>query len=197
MSTGIAVFAVTAPRECRRPFDALTITLHWGTLLLILGLLATAFLHAQTQHRPWATLLLNIHRSLGVTILTLTVTRLVWRVTGARFPRFPVSMTAPHRLVVRLSEYALYAFLLFQPATGLAQTLLLGRPFNLLGWNVPALLAKHLGPAVMFQEAHELGAWCLIALASLHAAAALVHHFILRDDVLETMAPVLRDHSAR
>jgi len=118
--------------------------------------------------------------------------RLSWRVTGARFPAFPASMTSIQRVAARLSEYALYALLLIQPATGLAQTLLRGRPFELFGWSVPAVLPKHLGYARLFHGVHELGAWCLIGLVSLHAAAALFHHFVRRDDVLEAMAPVLR-----
>ena len=54
---------------------------------------------------------------------TLTVYQLMWRITGPRFPAFPTSMTALHQLVARLSEYGLYAPLLIQPATGLAQTM--------------------------------------------------------------------------
>jgi cytochrome b561 len=42
-----------------------------------------------------------------------------------------------------------------------------------------------------FHLSHELGAWALAALAVSHAAAALFHHFVLRDDVLECMAPVI------
>jgi hypothetical protein len=42
-----------------------------------------------------------------------------------------------------------------------------------------------------FHFSHELGAWALAGLAVGHAAAALFHHFVLRDDVLESMAPVI------
>jgi cytochrome b561 len=41
----------------------------------------------------------------------------------------------------------------------------------------------------MFVEAHEFGAKALIALIGLHAAAALFHQFVLRDDVLQRMLP--------
>jgi superoxide oxidase len=176
----------------RPPFDALTIALHWSTLLLILGLLGTALLHSETRDHSLAQFLLHIHRSIGVTIWALTALRLGWRLTRARMPAFPMSMTTSHRLMVRLSEYGLYGLLLFQPGTGLGQTLLQGRPFEVFGWNVPATFAKDLRLSGAFQEAHELGGWCLIVLASMHALAALIHHFILRDDVLETMAPALR-----
>jgi cytochrome b561 len=39
--------------------------------------------------------------------------------------------------------------------------------------------------------AHQLGAWALGALVIGHAGAALFHHFVLRDDVLQCMAPVM------
>jgi cytochrome b561 len=187
--------AATSPgtRELRRPpFDTLTITLHWATVLLVLAQLGSGLLYGQVEERRWATYLLGAHQSLGMTIWIVTVLRLLWRLTGAWFPPFPGSMTLIQRAAARVSEYALYALLLIQPATGLAQTLLRGRPFEIFGWSIPAILPEHLGYARLFHGAHELGAWCLIGLVSLHAAAALFHHFVRRDDVLEAMAPVLR-----
>lgn len=176
----------------RPPFDTLTITLHWTTLLIVLTLFGSGLLYGHVEERAWAPPLLQVHRSLGVTIWTLTVFRLLWRVTGARFPDFPASMTPLHQLAARLSEYGLYALLLIQPATGVAQTILRGRPFELFALSIPPLVARDLPLVGIFRAAHEVGAWCLFALAGLHAAAALVHHFILRDDVLETMAPAFR-----
>jgi cytochrome b561 len=181
-----------APEPVRPPFDALTITLHWSTLLVVLALIGSGLLYGQVEERPWALTVLWVHRSLGVTIWALTAFRLVWRWTGAQFPAFPATMTALHRLAARVSEYGLYALLLLQPATGLAQTVLQGRPFELLAWSIPAVFPVHLGYARLFQGFHEVGAWCLVTLGSLHAAAGLFHHFIRRDDVLEAMAPILR-----
>jgi superoxide oxidase len=183
---------VAPPARARPPFDTLTITLHWTTVLIVLTLFGSGLLYGQVEDRSWAPPLLQVHRSLGVTIWTLTVLRLLWRVTGARFPAFPASMTPLHQLGARLSEYALYALLLIQPATGLAQTILRGRPFEVFAWSIPPLVARDVGLVGIFRAAHEIGAWCLFALAGLHAAAALVHHFVLRDDVLEAMAPALR-----
>jgi superoxide oxidase len=192
-SLKITHLADVAPRSrVRPPFDILTITLHWITVLIVLTLFGSGLLYGQVEERPWAPPLLQVHRSLGVTIWTLTVLRLLWRVTGARFPAFPASMTPLHQLGARLSEYGLYALLLIQPATGLAQTIFRGRPFEVFAWSIRPLVARDLGLVGIFRAAHEIGAWCLFALAGLHAAAALVHHFILRDDVLEAMAPAFR-----
>ena len=186
------VVDVAPPARARPPFDTLTITFHWTTVLIVLTLFGSGLLYSQVEERSWAPPLLQVHRSLGVTIWTLTVFRLLWRVTGARFPAFPASMTPVHQLGARLSEYALYALLLIQPATGLAQTILRGRPFEVFAWTIPPLVTRDVGLVGIFRAAHEIGAWCLFALVGLHAAAALVHHFILRDDVLEAMAPAFR-----
>ena len=183
---------VAQPARARPPFDTLTITLHWTTLLIVLTLFGSGLLYGQVEERSWAPPLLQVHRSLGVMIWTLTVFRLLWRVTGARFPPFPASMTPLHQLGARLSEYGLYALLLIQPATGIAQTILRGRPLEVFTWSIPPLVARDVALVGIFRTAHEIGAWCLFALAGLHAAAAVVHHFILRDDVLEAMAPAFR-----
>jgi cytochrome b561 len=183
---------VAPPARARLPFDTLTITLHWTTMLIVLILFGSGLLYGQVEERSWAPRLLQVHRSLGVTIWTLTALRLLWRVTGARFPAFPASMPPLHQLGARLSEYGLYVLLLIQPATGLAQTMLRGRPFEVFAWTIPPLVARDVALVGIFRGAHEIGAWCLFALAGLHAAAALVHHFILRDDVLEAMAPAFR-----
>ena len=183
---------VAPPAHARPPFDTLTITLHWTTVLVVLTQFGSGLLYGQVEERSWAPSVLQVHRSLGVTIWTLTVFRLLWRVTGARFPAFPASMTPLHQLGARLSEYGLYALLLIQPATGLAQTILRGHRFEVFAWSIPPLLVRDVALVGIFHAAHEIGAWCLFALAGLHAAAALVHHFILRDDVLEAMAPAFR-----
>ena len=192
--TGDATSAsLKARAQLRRPpFDALTITLHWITVLIVLALLGSGLLHGAVEGRSWASPLLKVHRSLGVALWIITVFRLTWRLTGAYFPPFPGSMTALHRLGARLSEYGLYALLLIQPATGAAQTILLGQRMDLIAWSIPPVAARDMTLAGMLHGAHEIGAWCMIVLVGLHAAAALVHHFVLRDDVLEAMAPVLR-----
>jgi cytochrome b561 len=188
------------PIDVRRPsFDRLTMSLHWVTLFLVLALFATAWLQADVdvQHGDLAPVLLQIHRSFGVTIWILTALRLAWRLTRASLPPFPAQMARLHRATVKLSEYGLYALVLAQPATGLLATFSGGRPFALFVWQVPALMLRHEVLRAWLHFSHQLGAWALAALVLGHAAAALFHHFVLRDDVLECMAPVMRRHGAR
>jgi cytochrome b561 len=192
MSIAKYEIADTTPMDARRPpFDSVTRGFHWATVVIVLAMFASAWLHAQSHDHALKALLLQIHRSLGVTIWAVTVLRLVWRLTNAKLPPFPTRLTKLHRATVQVSEYALYALLLVQPATGLAATLFRGHQFAIFLWQIPKLLPKDIALWTAFQLAHELGAWALGALVAGHAAAALIHHFVLRDDVLECMAPLI------
>jgi cytochrome b561 len=175
----------------RPPFESITIAFHWATVLIVLALLASAWLHSQAHGGVVKAVLLQIHRSLGVTIWVAAILRFVWRLTNAKLPPFPTNMTKIHRAIVQVSEYALYVLLLVQPITGLAATLLGGRQFALFFWQIPPLMPEHSALQAAFYLAHELGAWALGAVVAGHAASALIHHFVLRDDVLQCMAPVI------
>ena len=184
-----------APTGARRPsFDGLTIGLHWVSVVLVLAMFASAWLHALAEARQsdFTPVLLQIHRSFGVTIWVVTALRLAWRLTNASLPSFPSHMTKLHRATVKLSEYGLYALLLGQPATGMLATVFSGRPFALFFWGISPLMPRHEMLRAAFLLSHEVGAWALAALVVGHGAAALFHHFVLRDDVLECMAPAIR-----
>jgi superoxide oxidase len=186
-----AAFRQTTISTHRPPFDGITVGLHWITAFLVLALFATAWLHAvaEEQKNDFTPLLLQIHRSIGVVVWTITAVRLTWRLAWARLPPFPAQMTATHRTAVKLSEYGLYALLLGQPATGLLTTLFGGRPFALLVWQIPPIVARDDAIRAAFHSVHELGAWTLAIMVAGHACMALFHHFVLRDDVLACMAP--------
>jgi cytochrome b561 len=72
----------------RPPFDRVTIGIHWATALIVLALFSSAWLHAYSHDSVHKALLLQIHRSLGVTIWIITIMRLLWRLTHATLPPF-------------------------------------------------------------------------------------------------------------
>jgi cytochrome b561 len=171
-----------------RRFDAMTIGLHWTTVGLIVGMFATALMHEQAAG-GWASLLLQTHRSLGVSLWVVAVCRLGWRLGFAFLPPFPPGMSQIRQTAAMVTEYGLYALLLSQPLTGLAQSLTLGRPFPLFGWEAPVVMARNKDLTSLFHGIHELSAWALLGLISLHVVAALLHRLVLRDDVLQSMLP--------
>jgi cytochrome b561 len=183
---------VTIPTNGRRPpFDRVTIAFHWATVLIVLAMFITAWLHARSHDAELKAMLLQTHRSMGLTIWTMTVARLAWRLTHAKLPPFPGSMTRIHRAIVQTSEYCLYALLLVQPLTGLGDTIFRGRSFAIFFWQIPPLVSTDAALRDGFDLAHQIGACTFGALLMGHAAAALYHHFVLRDDVLHCMAPAI------
>jgi len=179
------------PVDKRTSFDGVTLTFHWLTVMLVLGLFTTAIWHGQSHDDVLKVLLLRIHRSLGVTVWTTTVLRLVWRNTNAKFPPFPDDMSQLHRTLVQISEYGLYALLVLQPTIGFSAVLTRGRSFTLFWWHVPPLIPHYPAVQPMLLTLHRVGAWTLALLIAAHAVNALVHHFIIRDNMLARMAPVL------
>jgi cytochrome b561 len=182
--------AVTAAARSGR-FDPTSIVLHWLTVLLIIGQFATAWLHEAVGHGTIPALeILATHRTMGALTWTVGLARLGWRQRFAYLPPFPESMPKLQQWIAKTNEYGFYVLLLVQPITGLGDVVFHGRPFTLLIWQVPALLAPDAAIRSLFQEAHALGAKALLALIGLHAGAALFHGLVLRDGVLQRMLPL-------
>jgi superoxide oxidase len=175
-------------RGGRRRFDILTIGLHWATVALITGMFASAWLLLASD-REHAAMLLTIHRSVGVVTWAVAIVRLGWRISYAYLPPFPATMPTIQQRLAKASEYGLYALLLFQPLTGLAQSLTRGRHFMLFTWRVPSVMAGDKPLTALFHQIHSLSAWVLLGLIGLHTLAALFHRFVLRDEVLQSMLP--------
>lgn len=181
--------AIKRPRT-REPagrFDQVSIALHWITAGLVAGQFTAAWRVGQGGRGAMAAL--TAHRSLGLLIWMVVLSRLIWRRCYAHLPPFPASMSRRQQQIAKLNEFGLYAVLLFQPLTGLAGSLFRGRPFALFAWHVPVILRPAKTAAHVFQAAHEVGAAALLALLGLHIGAALFHEFGLRDSVLRRMLP--------
>jgi cytochrome b561 len=133
--------------------------------------------------------LLNLHRSTGALTLAVVFFRLAWRARFAYLPPFPASLPKLQQWAAKANEYGLYALLVLQPLTGLADGVFHGKPFVLFGLQVPALMAFDEPLFHLSGELHELGARVLLALIGLHLGAALLHGLVLRDGILRRMLP--------
>jgi cytochrome b561 len=155
---------------------------------LIAGMFASAWLLLASD-REHAAMLLTVHRSLGVATWVVAIIRLGWRLSCAYLPPFPQNMPKMQQRLAKASEYGLYALLLLQPLTGLAQSLARGRHFMLFAWRVPSVMAGDKPLTALFHQIHALSAWVLLGLIGLHILAALFHRFVPRDEVLQSMLP--------
>jgi cytochrome b561 len=176
-------------------------TARWGFLAqlfhwVIVGLIITQFVLANIAHDlPIGMEKLAVlarHKSVGVTILTLAIMRLVWRWMNP-VPELPNTLKPYERMLAKFTHFMLYALLIVMPITGWIMSSARNFPvswFNL--FQLPDLVAPSRPLYDAMHETHELLAWTLVAVATLHVLGALKHHFVLKDDVLRRMLPFTR-----
>lgn len=168
------------------------IAFHWAIAALVLFNIAVGLFH-DSLPRAWK--IMSVHKSVGITVLVLTVGRLAWRLMH-RPPELREG-AAWERLAARAVHWIFYILLLVMPLTGwiFSSDPDRLRPFGWFGLADIPLLPVSSGLAGAAKEAHELLGWTMAALVILHIAAALRHHFLLRDGVLARMLPGLRRRS--
>lgn len=157
--------------------------LHWGMALLIIGNLAGGLLH---DINPG--LIMPLHKANGILLLVLVVVRIVWRLTH-KAPAWPESMSGGVRLASSATHFALYALMVLIPLSGWIMSSASERPIGFFGlFDVPKFgVTKDDLIAGISHESHEILAFALIGLLVLHIAAALRHHFVLKDGIMARM----------
>ena len=129
------------------------------------------------------------HKSVGITILALAILRLLWRRLSPG-PALPTSLKRYERLLANVTHHGLYLLLFLTPLAGWLMSSAKHYPVSWFGVvQLPDLISPNASAYLVLHEAHELLAYAIAGLAALHAAAALKHHFILKDGVLKRMLP--------
>jgi cytochrome b561 len=171
-------------------YDSATIALHWVTAFIVLF----QFLSAEFWDffaRPEHHFLVLCHMSLGFLLAVILTFRILWRITaGAK-----TIETSPSLLDrgAKMLHYILYVLLTAQIPLGFFTRWTDNHPLNVFG----ALIPSPLGPCSkatgdLVDQIHDINAWIIMGLVGVHAIAALVHHFVWRDEVLQRMVPSLR-----
>ncbi len=174
--------------------------LHWMiAALIVLQVVLAGRMEGRT---PEAFAIIQLHKSIGISVLLLSVLRLVWRFLNPPPPE-PASLSVWERRLSGFVHWALYAVMIGMPLTGWLATSAsrLAFPtllFGVVPWpHIPGLADLAPSAKAMWHEvgevSHELiikGAYVLVAL---HVTGALKHQFSGRDEpVLPRMASWLR-----
>jgi cytochrome b561 len=165
------------------------VLLHWVIAVLILANLALAVTSANSEgglHRT----VLDFHKSIGFSVLLLSLVRLAWRLYCPPPP--PVEgQAAWERALASAVHVAFYFMMILIPFLGwwvssAAKTL---HPINVLGWHapfLPVLRGREYAGSIMVM--HRTLGFAMAGLLALHIGAALKHRFIDRDAVLGRMS---------
>ena len=128
-----------------------------------------------------------LHKSIGLTVLALTIARIALRFTW-KTPEYVPSLKRVDLIVAKTMHAIFYGLLLILPLTGWIMTSAGKGPLAWFGVPVPKLAVEK-GSTLyeLGHEGHEILGFVMLGLVVLHIAAALRHHFILKDGVVRRM----------
>ena len=164
--------------------------IHWITAILFLIAMAIGFYCGlQVPGTSPRRELLEIHKSLGMTLFFLAILRAMVRLSTT-IPPEPAAFGPLIRLAARLNHWALYAVLFAMPVTGYLFSSAGGyslKYFWTFSW--PRLLAGNQTIARAGETAHGLIAYVVYLVVALHIAATLWHVLVKKDTTLARMWP--------
>jgi cytochrome b561 len=166
---------------------------HWVIVALVITQFVLASIAAELPLGMAKLATLARHKSVGITILGLAILRLAWRWMNPT-PPLPGTLKPYERVLANVTHFMLYALLLIMPVTGWIMSS--ARKFPVSWFSIvqlPDLVAPNRRLYETMLETHEILAWTLVSVATLHVLAALKHHFVLKDDTLRRMLPFTRN----
>jgi cytochrome b561 len=192
-------------KQARDRFTAPAIVLHWAIAALLLYNIWLGWQYGDLKPGLKQFQILQLHKSVGITVLALTVLRLAWRLFNPP-PALPAHMPRWEKFAAVATHWAFYAIMLGLPLTG--WIMVSASPTNLPTFLYQNLGLKltwpHIGPVhdlamparktleSASTEVHEALVKLTYVLFVLHVGAALKHHFVNRDAVLWHMIPIGR-----
>lgn len=174
-------------------YGLVAMALHWVLALFILSVFAVGIYVADLPFSLAKLKLINWHKWAGVTILALSLWRLVWRLTH-RPPALPArierAMPGWQRVAFHGTHHLMYLLFFAVPLLGWAYSSAKGYPIVWFGvLPLPDWVPVSEPLAQVLKPLHALSAYGLIGLVALHVAAALKHQFVDRDGLIDRMRP--------
>lgn len=178
-------------RNSTEGYGAVPQVMHWITVAVVilawfLGQFDDIFPKGEARAAS-----LYIHISAGLAVVGILVLRLFWRLADPPPPSERTILGEWLDRIGRLTHYVLYALLIAAPISGVVLQFARGDSLPLFGLTeIASPWASDRAFARSVKEVHEVTANALVIIAALHAAAALVHHWVLRDRTLLRMLPL-------
>ncbi|AXY02976.1 cytochrome b [Vibrio alfacsensis] len=160
--------------------------MHWLSALCIIGLFAVGLWMVDLgYYSEWYRTAPHYHRSVGLLLAALTLLRIIWKqVTNS-----PSVVGKPFEvLAAKAAHSMMYLLLITIFISGYLISTSDGRGIEVFNWfTVPGAGELFPNQSDIAGEVHFYAAWAVILMAGLHAAAALKHHFIDKDNTLRKM----------
>lgn len=172
-----------------KKYSGSQIALHWLVLLLIAITYAAmefkGIFPKESAGRYWMAI---THYTCGVSVFTLMLVRMIFRFVT---PEPPVVPPLPQwqKLSATVVHFILYALFIVLPLLGVVSLYFGQKEWVFLFITMPIAGVKNTFLQHSLKEIHELLANTGYFIIGIHAAAALMHHYIWRDNTLKRMMP--------
>ncbi len=180
-------------------YSTVAIVLHWVISFAMLGMIFGGwYMTDLPDGAPGQYFLYQMHKSIGITVLLLTIARILWRLMNPP-PALPDDMNGLEKSASHLVHLGFYGLMIALPLTGWlysSVSVKLDVPtvlYGVISWpDVPfvdGLKTESASGTVNF--IHSRLAWLTLALLALHVIGAIKHELSAEQGVLKRMAPGL------
>ena len=174
----------------RERYGAVAIALHWIMALGLAGLVAMGLYMVGLPEAGFDKLKITLilyHKEFGLAALLLATIRLAWRMAND-LPALVTTLPYWQKVTARLVHLSFYGLMFALPISGLLMSSAAAIPVSAFGmFDIPDWIAPS---EIWFRRLIQVHRWLgygLLVLIGLHAGAALMHHFVKRDDTLRKM----------
>jgi cytochrome b561 len=167
-------------------YGLVSVFLHWVMAVAVFALFALGLWMVRLDYySPYYQSAPNLHRSAGIILFAVLFLRITWRLANNKPNR--ATLTDFEQRASRLVHAALYALLVALMLSGYLISTADGRSIEVFNWFSLPSPGKSEGLEDAAGFIHEWIAYAVMALAGLHAAAAVKHRMVDRDKVSNRM----------
>ena len=160
---------------------------HWLIFLLVLVMIAGGFFMDDVPDE-YKGVIFNLHKLTGLCVLFLMILRMLWAAMNVK-PSLPVATPVWQQTATRVTHYLLYLLVTAMPLVGWIGSSASRKAPHIgdITLTLPVPADKALSHAMF--DVHEVIAYMIIAVFTIHVIGALYHHYIKKDDILRRMLP--------
>ncbi|MEH6607527.1 MAG: cytochrome b [Pseudomonadales bacterium] len=176
-------------KEHTRSYGVVTQLLHWFIGALIIAEIVMALIAEDMPAGAELEQMVDLHKSLGITLLILIAIRVGWRYLEGSAPPY-TGISKRSEKLARYGHRALYFLMVFMPLSGWLMSSTGGHqviPFGL--FEFPALLSPNDLLHDVLETSHAVASKLMILLIIIHVIASLRHQFVERVDVFSRVLP--------
>lgn len=175
-------------KDSKQNYGIISKSLHWLSAITIIGLFAAGYWMVDlTYYSQWYKTAPHWHKSVGILLLLATVFRLAWRILTTS-PDPIANHSKSVKTLSAIVHWLLYALMLTIMITGYLISTADERAIDVFNWfSVPSFGELFANQADIAGAIHEYGAYSILAIATLHAIAAIKHHVVDKDNTLMRM----------